>query len=200
MASPPEGPEPAPVAVRDTRKELAAEFLRGDGIEIGGLHLAITMPPGARVRYVDRMTVPELRAHYPELADWDLVQVDIVDDGEMLATIEDDSVDFIIANHFLEHCEDPIRTIETHLRKLRPAGILYYAVPDKRYTFDFRRPRTQLQHVVNDHDNGPEASRSEHYVEWVRTYLTRTPSGATPKNSRPRATRSIFTFGPRPIS
>jgi len=168
MASSPNAPEPAPVALRDTRRELAAEFLRGNGIEIGGLHLAIPMPAGASVRYVDRITVPELREHYPELDDWDLVSVDIVDDGEVLATIEDGSVDFIIANHFLEHCEDPIRTIETHLRKLRPGGVLFYAVPDKRYTFDFRRPRTPISHVVSDHENGPEASRAEHYLEWVR--------------------------------
>src|SRR4051812_13463326 len=168
MASSPTAPEPAPVALRDTRRELAAEFLRGNGIEIGGLHLAIPMPAGASVRYVDRITVPELREHYPELDDWDLVSVDIVDDGEVLATIEDGSVDFIIANHFLEHCEDPIRTIETHLRKLRPGGVLFYAVPDKRYTFDFRRPRTPISHVVSDHENGPEASRAEHYLEWVR--------------------------------
>src|SRR4051794_35483371 len=114
MASSPTAPEPAPVALRDTRRELAAEFLRGNGIEIGGLHLAIPMPAGASVRYVDRITVPELREHYPELDDWDLVSVDIVDDGEVLATIE-----------------DPIRTIETHLRKLRPGGVLFYAVPDK---------------------------------------------------------------------
>jgi SAM-dependent methyltransferase len=167
MASSPDGPEPAPVALRDTRAELAGEFLRGSGIEIGALHLALTIPPGVSVRYVDRMTVPELRAHYPELAEWDLVPVDVVDDGEVLATIEDESVDFIIANHFLEHCEDPIRTIETHLRKVRPGGILYYAVPDKRYTFDFRRPRTPLSHVVSDHEKGPEASRSDHYLEWV---------------------------------
>jgi O-antigen biosynthesis protein len=168
MASSPDAPEPAPIALRDMRGELAAEFLRGSGIEIGALHLAIRMPPGASVRYVDRMTVLELRAHYPELAEWDLVPVDIVDDGEVLATIEDESVDFIIANHFLEHCEDPIRTIETHLRKLRPGGVLFYAVPDKRYTFDFRRPRTLLSHVVSDHENGPEASRSDHYLEWVQ--------------------------------
>ncbi len=45
--------------------------------------------------------------------------------------------------------------------------MLFYAVPDKRYTFDFRRPRTPLSHVVSDHENGPEASRSDHYLEWV---------------------------------
>lgn len=169
MAVPvPTAPEAAPPAPRDTRRELAEEFLRGAGIEIGALHLRMAIPEGVLVRYVDRMTVADLRAHYPELRELDLAPVDVVDDGELLSTFAPESVDFIIANHFLEHCEDPIRTIETHLGKLRPGGVLFYAVPDKRYTFDFRRPRTPLAHVVEDHERGPETSRHEHYLEWQR--------------------------------
>ena len=157
-----------PPVLRDTRRELAAEFFRGSGIEVGALHLPMAMPTDVIVRYVDRMTVPELRKHYPELDAQDLAPVDVVDDGETLSTIEPESVDFIVANHFLEHCEDPIRTITTHLDRLRPGGILFYAVPDKRYTFDFRRPRTPLSHLIADHEDGGQASRREHYLEWVR--------------------------------
>ncbi len=168
VTSPPAAPETPPAAARDTRGELSGEFLLGSGIEIGALHLAMALPPGTQVRYVDRMTVPELRGHYPELATVELAPVDVVDDGELLSTIEQESVDFVVANHFLEHCEDPIQTIETHLGKLKPGGVLFYAVPDKRYTFDFRRPRTPLSHLINDHENGPQASRAGHYQEWAR--------------------------------
>lgn len=166
--SAPSSPEVAPPAPRDTRRELADEFLRGSGVEIGALHLPMAMPEGALVRYVDRMAVADLRLHYPELAELDLSPVDVVDDGELLTTFAPESLDFIIANHFLEHCENPIRTIETHLGKLRPGGVLFYAVPDKRYTFDFRRPTTPLAHVVEDYERGPEPSRREHYLEWQR--------------------------------
>lgn len=157
-----------PSPLRDTRRELAAEFFRGSGIEIGALHLPMAMPAGVTVRYVDRMTLPELREHYPELDGLDLAPVDVVDDGELLSTVDPESVDFIVANHFMEHCQDPIRTIETHLSKLRPGGVLFYAVPDKRYTFDFRRPRTPLRHVIADHEDGGQRSRREHYLEWAR--------------------------------
>ncbi len=95
----------------------------------------------------------------------------MVDDGETLATIADASQDFIVANHFLEHTENPIGTIETHLSKLKPGGILFYAVPDKRYTFDFRRPVTPLEHMVADYEEGPERSRAEHYAEWCRLVI-----------------------------
>ena len=152
----------------DARSEFAARFLAGDGLEIGALHLPLAMPDGARVSYVDRMPVEELRSEYAELADWDLTPVDVIDNGELLTTVPEGSQDFIVANHFLEHCEDPIRAIGTHMGKLKPGGVLFYAVPDKRYTFDHRRPSTPLEHIVEDHERGPERSRREHYEEWAR--------------------------------
>jgi len=157
---------PVPVFL-DARSVFAAGYLSGEGIEIGALHQPLAVPPQARVRYVDRMTSSDLRREYPELAQWDLTEVDIVDDGEKLATVPAESQDFIIANHFLEHTEDPVGTIETHLGKLKPGGVLFYAVPDKRFTFDFRRTPTALAHMVSDHEEGPERSRSQHYREWA---------------------------------
>jgi SAM-dependent methyltransferase len=150
----------------DARREFAERFLAGEGIEIGALHQPLATPDSARVRYVDRMPVDELRAEYPELADWDLTPVDVIDDGELLATVPEASQDFIVANHFLEHCEDPIGTIGTHLGKLRPGGVLFYAVPDKRFTFDYHRELTPLEHMIADHEEGPERSRAEHYEQW----------------------------------
>ena len=165
------GPAEAPPVYLDARAEFAARYLQGEGLEIGPLHLPLKMPPHVRPRYVDRMPVEKLREEYPELAGWDLTPVDTIDDGERLATIAEASQDFIVANHFLEHCENPIGTIETHLRKLKPGGVLFYAVPDKRYTFDFRRPVVVLEHMVADYEQGPEGSRREHYEEWSRLVL-----------------------------
>lgn len=159
---------PQPPIYVDARDTFAGRFLTGEGLEIGPLHQPLRMQPHAKARYVDRMWTAELREEYPELADWDLTEVDVVDDGETLATFAEESQDFIVANHFLEHCENPIGTIETHLGKLKPGGILFYAVPDKRYTFDFRRPLTPIEHMVADYTEGPDGSRSQHYDEWAR--------------------------------
>jgi predicted SAM-dependent methyltransferase len=166
----------------DARAVFANAYLKGEGIEIGALHQPLAAPPQAHVRYVDRMTTPDLRREYPELADYDLTEVDIVDDGERLATLGAESQDFIVANHFLEHTEDPVGTIETHLEKLKPGGVLFYAVPDKRFTFDFRRPVTPIEHMVADHEEGPAASRPEHFREWSRYVLEHErPEGAGEK-------------------
>ena len=61
--------------------------------------------------------------------------------------LPDGSQDFIIANHLLEHVADPIGALEEWYRLLRPDGILFLALPDKRVTFDKDRPRTTLDHV-----------------------------------------------------
>lgn len=150
------------------REAVASHYLKGTGIEIGALHNPLKVPRSVRVHYVDRMTVAELRKQYPELASKELVEADIIDDGEKLATIGDGTQDFVIANHFLEHCEDPIDALSNLVRVLRKDGILYMCVPDKRYTFDIDRPITALEHLVKDHTEGPGWSRNSHLDEWVR--------------------------------
>jgi predicted SAM-dependent methyltransferase len=157
-----------PGRVVSARKRIANRYLSGEGIEIGALHNPLPLPQSARVRYVDRLPVSGLRAHYPELEHEALVQVDILDDGERLATIADSSLDFVVANHFLEHTQDPVRTLLNAFRVLRPGGVLYLAVPDKRYTFDRDRAVTPLDHLLRDFHEGPQVSRRDHFQEWAR--------------------------------
>ena len=157
-----------PDPVLQKRKMLSKEYLLGSGIEIGALHYPLWSLPQVSVKYVDRMTITELRKHYPEVDDIELVEPDIVDDGESLSTFSSNSLDFIIGNHFLEHCQNPLGTIRNHLSKLYVGGILYYAIPDKRLSFDKDRPLTDFEHLVNDDKFGPKRSRTAHYEEWTR--------------------------------
>jgi len=148
-------------------------FLHGSGIEIGALHqpLALDGLPISRIQYVDRMDVSELRRHYAELSGYKFAPVDALDDGETLATFADNSLDFIIANHFLEHTRNPLGTLRNWLRKLRPGGIVYMAVPDKRRIFDAERPLTRLEHLIEDDNRSPSEQEKrdyEHYLEYAR--------------------------------
>src|SRR5436305_1160029 len=83
-----------PLALREA---MAERFVRGDGIEIGALHLPLRLPRAARVRYLDRFDTPGLLAHYPDLAGEPLVAVDVIDDGETLETLSPESLDFVVA-------------------------------------------------------------------------------------------------------
>ena len=149
------------------RKELSARFLRGAGLEIGALQRRLEVPADCSVTYVDRMPLTGLRAHYPELHDQPVQEPDLIDDGETLATVGNGTQDFVIANHFLEHCENPIQTIVNLTRVLKEGGIVYMAVPDKRFTFDIDRPITPYLVLAETYRQGRRRDREELYAEWA---------------------------------
>jgi SAM-dependent methyltransferase len=145
------------------REQLANKYIRGRGIEIGGLHNPLSVPLGALVSYVDRYslgtlnTVSDVRPVQNEL---------IVDDAERLDHFKDDSLDFIIGNHVLEHCHDFIGTLYRWYNVLTKEGIIYAAIPDKDFTFDKPRKVTPLAHLIRDYEVGYEQNDPEHYREW----------------------------------
>ena len=153
---------------QQVRKDIAFQYLKGEGIEVGALHAPLQVPEGVKVHYVDRKSVSDLRQQYPELAGVNLVEADILDNGETLSSIADNSWDFVIANHMIEHCQNPIGALENFLRVIKPGGLVYMGVPDKRYTFDIDRPLTSLDHLIRDYKEGPEWSKLGHYEEYVR--------------------------------
>lgn len=101
-----------------------------------------------------------LRAQYLDLDAGSLAPLDIIGDGESLA--------FVLANHVIEHMEDPIGALGAWFRALRPDGILYLAVPDKRAIFDAQRVVTPWPHLVADHVLGSHWTRAQHLEDWAR--------------------------------
>lgn len=152
---------------KTAREDIALRFLHGSGIEIGALDFPLRLPRGTSVQYVDHLDAEGLaETHKSTLAEGrSLVVPDVVDDAARLATFADGSQDFVVANHVLEHIEDPIEALDNQLRVLRHRGVLYLTLPDARQSFDAARPRTSPEHLLCDHHEGPEASRHEHYAE-----------------------------------
>ncbi len=149
------------------RVGLANRYIRGSGIEIGALQKPTRLNGACQVRYIDRMSLEKLLEHYPEMAKIPVQAPDIVDDGQLLQHIAESSQDFAIANHFLEHCPDPIRSIHNMLRVVRQGGILYLAVPDKRHTFDLRRPVTSYAALKSAYVSGQRAGCADLFYEWA---------------------------------
>jgi len=151
---------------RDWRVYFSSK-LHGKGLEIGPLHRPMVRHGGMDLDYIDRCTVAELRAHYPELKDLPLVEPTILGDAESLAGVGDGLYDFVIAAHVLEHMKNPLGALKNWLRVLHPGGLIYLLVPDKRVTFDIKRVRTTLAHIILDYER-PSAERDfEHYLDYA---------------------------------
>ena len=147
-------------------------LLRGRGIEIGALNHPVPAPH-LEVRYLDCLTPEQQLEHYQELRDTPLARVDILDDAQTLATLPDDSEDFVIANHVIEHMADPITALENWRRVLRVGGRLVMAVPDKHHTLDRSRELTPIEHLVQDREAPSEARDFETFREFAREALAK---------------------------
>jgi SAM-dependent methyltransferase len=158
------------------KRRRLAWWLEGEGIEIGALHRPLEVPPGASVTYVDRYPVAELRVRYPELAEQPLTEVSVIGDAQDLSAFESGSLDFVIANHLLEHLEYPVDGLLEFQRVLRPRGLLYAALPDKRVTFDRTRALTTIDHLLDEQRLRSAAHhRWDHFVDWAIHVDGKTP-------------------------
>ena len=110
-----------PERMREFRDFVASRFIGGAGIEIGPGNSPVRLPPGLAVaRYVDIAPIEDLMTIYQMPDGW--VAPDIVDDAEKLSSFEEGSLDFLIANHVIEHTQDPLRVMRTWLNRLRPTA------------------------------------------------------------------------------
>ncbi|MCE9620430.1 MAG: methyltransferase domain-containing protein, partial [Planctomycetes bacterium] len=137
------------------RTIMAERYLRGGGVECGALQNPMTVPATARVIYVDRLTLADARAHYPELDGQTLTPPNLVADLQRLP-IGDGRVDFCIGNHLLEHARDPIGGLCQFLRTLRPGGVAFVSVPDVSHPLARGRPVTPFTPRLEDHRPTPD--------------------------------------------
>ena len=177
MLDPPP-PEPEPEAGEEAddsryntplallRADLARRYIRGVGIEFGALDFPLPVPAEATVTYADFEPVERVKQLFS--VSENVATPHIVSDLESMRGIAPASQDFVIANHVLEHVEDPFKALRSVSHVLRPNGIAYLALPDKRFTFDKERETTTLDHLLRDHAEGPDWSLAGHYEEWVR--------------------------------
>ena len=83
--------------------------------------------PGASVRYVDRWQPEENLALFTNLeVGATFPKPDIVAnlDVDRLSALADESQDFVIASHLLEHLADPLTQIAEIHRVLKPGGVV----------------------------------------------------------------------------
>lgn len=168
---------PAPVLSREVARRFMSRHLRGDGVELGPGHQPCPVPPGVRVRYVDRWRPAENHDHFPELGPAEFPDPDVVAnfDVDRLAPLADASCDFVIASHVIEHLAEPLGFLDDIHRVIRPGGAALLLVPDRRRTFDSARAPTSLAHLVAEHAAGVNEVDDEHMLD----FLTNAGEGAS---------------------
>lgn len=144
---------------------LAHRFCKGEGLEIGG---SAHNPFGLKTKNVDftkEMTIfkeEEIRRCGESMP------VDIEAPGDKIP-LPDESQDFVVSSHVLEHFPDPMTALLEWYRLVKPGGIIFMIVPHKERTFDKERPRTTLQELIARHARraGMDADAHQHFSVWT---------------------------------
>ena len=157
-------------------REISVSRLSGRGIEIGAGANPMPVPLNCTVRYADVYDADELRnqAYEGQILS-DLIAPDIVASFEDLTAVPDNSINFVVTCHVIEHTWDPIGSMVGAWRKLRPGGSLVLVVPEITRTFDRHRRLTELDHLIEDYRN-PDPTRvrdQEHFQEfYAKAFVT----------------------------
>ena len=148
------------------RAAVAAAFLTGRGVEIGAFSHPNDIPPDRQIAFYDRYPAAKLREVYDPACGRPLMEPDYIGDAETLDGLPDATFDFLIANHVIEHLQDPIRFLQNIAAKLVVGGRAMIAAPDKRFCMDKPRSLTSFDHLVDDHETGTAPRQREHFLRY----------------------------------
>jgi SAM-dependent methyltransferase len=100
--------------------------------------------------------------------------------------------DFVLSSHVLEHVANPILAISEWMRVLADDGTLVLLLPDKKYTFDHRRPVTTMEHLIADFEAGVTEEDLTHLPEILALHdLKRDPEAGDSETFKGRSMRNV---------
>ncbi|MDR2720907.1 MAG: methyltransferase domain-containing protein [Puniceicoccales bacterium] len=141
------------------------------GLEIGPLHEPQIDASIYNVKYADLQNKAGLMEYYrndPNVPLEKIPNIDYVIEASSPADAIGEIFDYIVANHVLEHCPNPISYLEELSKLLRKGGILFMAIPDKKFTFDKDRPLTTFDHIIGDYFEHATSVDFAHIFEFER--------------------------------
>ena len=102
--------------------------------------------------------------------------------------LANDSYDFLLSSHCLEHVANPLAALHEWRRVVRPGGHLVLLLPDPAHTFDHRRPVTTLAHLQADLARGTGEDDLTHFAEILALHdLRRDPWAGSPEEFAARS-------------
>jgi SAM-dependent methyltransferase len=109
-----------------------------------------------------------------------------------MGKLPSDTYDFVLSSHMLEHSANPILALSEWKRLLKNNGILVLLLPDKKHTFDHRRPTTTMEHLIADFDAGTKEDDLTHLPEILALHdLKRDPEAGDMAAFKARSMRNF---------
>lgn len=87
-----------------------------------------------------------------------------------LNNIKNDTYDFLLSCHSLEHIANPIKTLKRWNDVLKKGGKIILVLPDREFTFDYNRPYTTFDHLLQDFNAGTNEHDTTHFEEIFRLH------------------------------
>lgn len=105
----------------------------------------------------------------------------------------DNSRDFVLASHVIEHVANPLRALREWLRITKPGGRMVLVIPHRDGTFDHQRPVTELEHLRHDERVRVAESDSTHFTEIFCLHdLSRDPAAGSHEEFMQRTSSNFF--------
>ncbi|WP_353073193.1 methyltransferase domain-containing protein [Tunturiibacter gelidoferens] len=109
-------------------------------------------------------------------------------DGSDLSVVSNESYDFVLSSHNLEHFANPVKALKEWQRVTRPGGSLILVLPNYTLTFDHRRQPTPVSHMIEDFDRNTQEDDLTHLPEILRAHdLGMDLPAGTPEEFRARS-------------
>ena len=179
------------IEIHAVRRTVADIFITGKGVEVGAGARPFPIPAHAECYYGDVLDADAL-ARYFGTSD---VRLSGAIDARTMEGVPEDSLDFVISAHVIEHLPDPLGAIEAAIRRLKPGGVLLLVVPEMQKTWDRTRPPTTLSHAIADYADGGEGTRLQAYIEHTRYVHTVLTGVTVPEDEVEPASRRIMAAG-----
>lgn len=95
------------------------------------------------------------------------------------------SLDYVVASHVLEHVANPIAALAEWYRVVKPGGLIYLVVPNRRAAWDHRRELTTVAHLIDDFVQDTTARDATHIEEFSENVDWSLFSPDTPEDEIP---------------
>lgn len=124
--------------------------LKGYGIEFGAATSPSPVPDDCEIEYADYFQEDD---GCNRCMNGDFVSVKFFTSLDEMEGIKNNSLNFIIGCHVIEHVSRTLLALTNCFDKLKTGGITFLVVPHMKYTFDALRSLTTIEHFIQDYTN-----------------------------------------------